>query len=159
MKISKSFAIAFSIAAGLGGNVFAASGEVDVTTCQGGEMQAVALTPKQSVGTFKLLGTLRAVPAGSLFDMMSSQCFGAWSLLDGSFSNWGHCEYVDAAGDKVLVRFTRINSDKGQYEFLGGTGKFSGLTGTGDYRATRFPQIPGAFNVCTEAKWRYSLPN
>lgn len=159
MITSKYFAIAIGIAAGLGGNVFAASGEVDVTICQGGDMQAIAHTPKQSVGTYRLLGTLRTVPAGSLFDMMSSQCFGAWSNLDGSFSNWGHCEYVDASGDKVLLRFTRMNSENGRYEFLGGTGKFTGLTGTNDYRATRFPQIPGAFNVCTESKWRYSLPN
>lgn len=143
----------------VGGSVFAASGEVDVDACQSGDMLTLSHAPGQSVGTFKLLGTVRTVPAGGLFDMMSGQCFGAWSMLDGSYSNWGHCEYVGAAGDKALLRFTRVDSDKGRYEFIGGTGKFSGLTGTGDYKATRFPQIPGALNVCTAAKWHYSLPN
>jgi hypothetical protein len=151
--------IAIGIGFGLGGSVLAASGEVEVEACQAGDMQSLAHTPNRSVGTYKLLGTVRTVPAGGVFDMMSSQCLGAWSTIDGSFSNWGHCEYVGPTGDKVLLRFTRMNSDQGRYEFIGGTGKFSGLTGTGEYKATRFPQFPGVMNVCTQAKWRYSLPN
>jgi hypothetical protein len=158
MKAS-SFAIAIGMGFALGGSVLAASGEVEVEACNSGEMQSLAHTPSQSVGTFKLFGRVRTMPAGGVFDMMSSQCFGAWSAIDGSFSTWGHCEYVGSGGDKVLLRFTRMSGEKGRYEFIGGTGKFSGLTGTAEYTAVRVPQIPGALNVCTEAKWRYSLPN
>ena len=158
MRIS-SVAIALCLSIGPGSSVLAATGEIDVEVCLGGDMQTLIHTPRQSVGTFKLLGTLRSVPAGGVFDMMSSQCFGAFSVIDGSYSSWGHCEYVNSTGDKVLLRFIRMDSQNGHYEFLGGTGRFSGLTGAADYRATRFPQIPGALNVCTEAKWHYSLPN
>ena len=90
---------------------------------------------------------------------MSSECLGASRLVDGKPTVWGHCEWSDKDGDKVLLHFSRWEGLAGKFNVLHGTGKFSGLRGTRDYSITAFPSIAGARVLCDEAKLRYTLPD
>jgi hypothetical protein len=141
------------------GAVLAKSGEVSIIQCSGGEVQNIATDPQHSFGTYKTYGTVRTDPAGSLFDMMSTQCLGASRLVDGKPSVWGHCEWTDKEGDKVLLHFVRSEGLAGKFTVVHGTGKYSGIRGTRDYQITPFPPLAGARVVCDEGKLRYALPD
>ena len=52
--------------------VFAKSGEVGITQCTGSKVQTAETTPQVSFGMGEAYGTVRADPAGGLFDMMTS---------------------------------------------------------------------------------------
>ena len=147
------------LAAASSGVALAKPGEVTTTHCFGGEVQNVATSQQYSFGVGKAYGTVRTNPMGGLFDMMSTQCLGASGLAEGKPSLWGHCEWTDKDGDKVLLRYSRSDSLIGKMEIIHGTGKFSGIRGTRDYQVTVFPAIPGARAGCDEGKLRYALPD
>jgi hypothetical protein len=148
-----------SLATASAGLAMAKSGEVTTIACLGGEAQTVSTSPQHSFGTLKLYGTIRTNPPGGLFDMMSSQTLGAWSSVEGKPSVWGHGEWVDKDGDKVLFRFSRLESLAGKAKIIHGTGKFSGLRGSAECQTTPFPSIPGVRTSCSEGKWRYTQPD
>jgi hypothetical protein len=137
----------------------AKSGEVGITQCTGAETQNVETTPQVSFGMGQAYGTVRADPAGGLFDMMTSHCLGAGRVVDGKPSVWGHCEWTDKDGDKVLLHYARSEGLTGRYTVVHGTGKYSGIAGTRDYKITPFPAVPGGRAVCDEGKLRYTLPD
>ena len=138
---------------------FAKSGEVSIIQCGGGEGQIIATDPQHSFGTYRAYTTVRTDPAGGMFDMMSGQCLGASRLIDGKPSVWGHCEWTDKDGDKVMLHFLRSEGLAGKFDVVHGTGKYSGIRGSRDYRITPFPPITGGRVVCDEGKLRYTLPD
>ncbi len=75
--------------------------------------------------------------------MMSSHCLGAARAVDRKPFVWGHCEWTDKDGDKVLLHYVRSEGLTGKYTVIHGTGKYSGITGTRDYKITPFPVVPG----------------
>jgi hypothetical protein len=137
----------------------AKSGEVYIIQCTGSEMQNVETSPQISFNVGRAWGTVRADPPGGLFDMMTSHCLGAARVVDGKPSLWGHCEWTDKDGDKVLMHYMRTDTVAGRYTVVGGTGKYSGVAGTRDYKVTPFPAVPGGRAVCDEGKLRYTLPD
>lgn len=139
--------------------VLARSGEVNITQCAGAKVQAVETSPQVSFNVGEAWGTVRAEPAGGLFDMMTTHCLGAARVVDGKPSLWGHCEWTDRDGDKVLMQYIRSDAVAGKYTAVAGTGKYSGITGTRDYKVTAFPPVAGGRAVCDEGKLRYTLPD
>jgi hypothetical protein len=94
-----------------------------------------------------------------MFDMMTGQCLGASRLADGKPSVWGHCEWTDKNGDKVLLHFARAEGLSGNFHVIQGTGRYKGITGDRDYQVTPFPAITGGRAVCDKGKLRYTLPD
>lgn len=144
------FACAFSASA--------KSGEVAITQCSGAESRTVTVDGKVNFGIGNSVGTIRSTPAGTMFDMMTSRCLGAFRIVDGKPALWGHCEWVDKDGDKVVNQFERNDSTGGMYTILHGTGKFAGIRGTREYKVTAFPAIPDGRAVCDDGVLRYELP-
>jgi hypothetical protein len=137
----------------------ARSGEVYIIQCTGNEIRTVETSPQISFNLGKGWGTVRTDPSGGLFDMMTSHCLGAARVVDGKPSLWGHCEWTDRDGDKVLMHYLRSDPVVGKYTVVAGTGKYSGITGTRDYKVTPFPAVPGGRAVCDEGRLRYTLPD
>jgi hypothetical protein len=152
-------AVVLALAVSCTSGALAKSGEVSVIHCVAGQVQNTATTPAHSFGIYNVYGTVRTDAAGGLFDLMSSECLGASRFVDGKPSVWGHCEWTDKDGDKVLLHFSRLEGLAGTFNVLHGTGKYSGLRGTRNYLATPFPSIAGARVVCDEGKLRYTLPD
>lgn len=151
--------VALSLAATWAGIAMAKSGEVSIIQCSGGEVQNVVNSPQHSFGTGKTYGTVRTDPAGGLFDMMTTQCMGAYVVVDGKPSAWGHCEWLDKDGDKVLLHYARSEGLAGKFNVVHGTGKYAGLSGTRDYKIIPFPAVPGIRTVCDEGKLQYTMPD
>ena len=140
------------------GSAQARSDEAGITQCTGSKNQTVETTPQVSFAIGEAYGTVRASPESSIFDMMTSHCLGASRVVDGKPFVWGHCEWTDKDGDKVLLEYARSQGLSGKYTVVYGTGKFSGITGTRDYRITPFPTVQGGRAVCDEGTLRYTLP-
>jgi len=61
-----------------------------------------------------------------------SNCFAVGYFTDQPEHQAGMCTIVDADGDKILQRFHRSDLI-GEIEFINGTGKYSGISGNGQY--------------------------
>jgi len=138
----------------------AKSGSYDLTNCYAGTSRAIVHAKGQIAFSYVMTGVARANKPGGVFDMMSFQCVGVAAILKGKSSNTGWCEYIDAAGDKILGHGGRSGTPTGQWEFVNGTGKFTGITGGGPYKVQGpFPMVRrGHFQGCNTATGNYKLP-
>ena len=71
---------------------------------------------------------------------LSGSCFGAVLAEAGAISGSGNCHYSDVDGDMTAVAWTATGMDEagrtmGTWELLGGTGKWDGASGGGDFNA------------------------
>ena len=122
----------------------------------GGEiLSSIEIAPQQSITTVKYSGMAKAVPTGGIFDQQGVACHATISTVGGPPVAITHCVYVDKDGDKYVIR----SLSAGKAESLGGTGKFTGMKGSGEFKVTRFPAIPGTVNVCVDGTFKYTLPD
>ena len=104
---------------------------------------------------------------GKLLHNMAGRCTGA-PVIDNSaktLENHGYCDYVDADGDHVYEKYDYPLQPQGVSleatgEWLGGTGKFAGLSGTIQIHSRRLNSlVEGATQVVGEKVGRYSFQN
>ena len=96
--------------------------------------------------------------ANGFIDRTSVECPGVNDIVDGlSIGNHGYCIVTDKDGDKAFVVWkgedTRPNVGGGDFQWTGGTGKYSGIKGNNTYRYTGIGQTP-AYSVVWEGNWR-----
>lgn len=70
----------------------AKSGEVTILHCSGSESRTITEDAQHAFGIGNSIGTVRSNPPGGMFDVMTSRCLGAFRVVDGKPSLWGHCE-------------------------------------------------------------------
>jgi hypothetical protein len=96
--------------------------------------------------------------AGGFMDKSSVRCPGVNDIVNGvSIGNHGYCIVTDKAGDKAFMvwkgRDTQPNVGGGDFQWIGGTGKFAGIKGDNTYRYTGIADTPGYWGVW-EGEWR-----
>jgi len=132
-------------------------GAVDTTICWGGPTHIITATPTDRFGTYVVTGGTRA--ADKTFDSMSLECIGTFEARSGGSQHKGYCVYQDASGDKF--HGTDSFTPQGYaWEFLGGTGKFQGISGTGKVeRLGAMPSVrQGTMQGCRRLVGNYKLP-
>ncbi|WP_342109193.1 hypothetical protein [Methylobacterium sp. SI9] len=102
---------------------------------------------------------------GKLLHNMAGRCTSAPVIDNGAktLENHGYCDYVDADGDHVFEKWdyprqplAAVNEGTGQW--IGGTGKFAGLSGTMTIRSRRLNTLTeGAVQVVGEKLGSYSF--
>ena len=133
-------------------------GKYDHQTCYVGPHYVIAHSKDHMAGSYAVTGGSLA-PAGDPFYAVSGVCYGAWTLLRGEYSESGACEFVDAAGDKFMGVYSRRNQDPGNWQMAGGTGKFSGISGSGNFTpGNALPQPAGQVVACNReiGNWQLS---
>ena len=104
---------------------------------------------------------------GKLLHNMAGRCTSA-PLIDNTaktVENHGYCDYVDADGDHVFEKWDYPvqplgAANEGTGEWIGGTGKFAGLSGTMKIRSRRLNTLTdGAVQVVGEKLGSYSFTN
>jgi hypothetical protein len=93
-------------------------------------------------GIFVMTGVLRTEAPDSGFDKSFVRCVGERALLSGKYASTGTCTQIAADGDMVFSRF-----QVGQSTFVGGTGKFKGITGVSALTAERIYQGKNDFAI------------
>ena len=91
--------------------------------------------PNLNVG----MGIIRNETGGGPFDKSFLRCIGQDTLAAGTYLTYGSCTETDIAGDKIFITY---NAES--FTFVGGTGKYKGITGGGTSKSETV--IQGAKN-------------
>ncbi|MFO1037688.1 MAG: hypothetical protein U1E45_12640 [Geminicoccaceae bacterium] len=93
------------------------------------------------------IGIVGNVP-GSLLDHMAGRCMmaGPSNSKTGAYKLSGRCTYTDADGDMIFAEDEEVGPSatetaKGSAKFLGGTGKYAGITGGYEFTDDYFGQL------------------
>ncbi len=96
--------------------------------------------------------------ANGFIDKSSVVCPGVNDIVNGlSLGNHGYCIVTDKDGDKAFYvwkgKDTSPNVGGGDFQWTGGTGKYSGIKGNNTYHYTGIGTAP-AFAVVWEGEWQ-----
>lgn len=84
----------------------------------------------RTAGMYELIGVHRN---DSGADDMGLRCLGAYEIGGaGIVQDHGACIYADHAGDQIMTMY-EDNGNNGTETLVAGTGKFAGISGTGEY--------------------------
>jgi hypothetical protein len=126
----------------------AREGSYQSSACYFGPSYVIQHSKEQMAGSYAATGIAVAPPADPFHDT-AAQCYGSWTLVDGEYADQGSCEYTDPSGDRFFGVYRRKNQELGQWRVTGGTGKFAGMIGTGNWEAiTRAKAPDGQLLLC-----------
>lgn len=115
--------------------------------------------------TYEVLGVTMNDAGQGFLHNVSSRCVGGLSVVKGQYDDeQGMCVLVDGDGDQAFVRYSggsgRLGAvAKGKSIYVGGTGKYTGLTGTLEWTRTALrPTMPGTTHTVMKATFAYKLP-
>lgn len=96
--------------------------------------------------------------ANGFLDKSSVECPGVNDIVNGlSMGNHGYCIVTDKDGDKAFQvwkgKDTSPNVGAGDFQWTGGTGKYSGIKGNGTYRYTGIGTT-STYSVVWEGAWQ-----
>lgn len=119
------------------GNMFDSTGEI----ANKDSTQMIPIDDNQVVIKSDNQGTITTVDPNNPINGATGGCSGTMLLSMGKLTGGGYCTYEDADGDTSIVSFTSAGmNDKGgnsgTWMMVGGTGKYMGATGGGDFSAT-----------------------
>ena len=92
-----------------------------------------------------------------MFDNMGARCFSLSETVSGVISAHGDCAQTDKNGDQIYSSF-EIKGAAGTLTFVGGTGKYSGITGTGDFTRQVIRSPDGRLMSLVREKANWTLP-
>lgn len=87
--------------------------------------------------TFEENGTLTNNAGGEMFDNFAVHCFVRSETAVGKTIFVGVCTDADTGGDQIFRIFEGALPGGGRDEVVGGTGKFAGIAGTGEWSNTK----------------------
>jgi hypothetical protein len=128
--------------------------------CYVGDTTLMEASKESQFGSFHLSGLTLGATEGTLLDGSTFECLFQVSIDATSRNGNGVCVIVDADGDKTSQNYAGVNG-AGKWNFIGGTGKYAGITGGGDYKPSRkFPAMmqQGKRGGCNNITGTYKLP-
>lgn len=133
--------------------VFSAEVKTDGQTCYTGSINLIQHADGILSASYAVVGSSPGTE-GSPFRMMSARCLGAFSNVNGAHDENGSCEFVDTAGDKYFLVYSRKGDPakaEGTWRVVHGTGKFADMSGGGGWMPIgNFPPsgMPNTINGC-----------
>jgi hypothetical protein len=89
-----------------------------------------------SVTNYEVYGVSRNDDGGVPFNEMAIHCMGSSLTANGEITSRGLCIQVDKGGDQIFINYENTGHVGGEYKatehFVGGTGKYLGITGQAD---------------------------
>ena len=117
---------------------FPKAGQAEYDTYYVFENLAKIATDAGTGGIDEFTGITRNVKGDGPFNDMAVHCLGHWTAIGDKFDFRGSCAETDAAGDTVFTTF-----DNDNHYIVGGTGKYTGITGTVPYTAVHLADTIG----------------
>lgn len=96
--------------------------------------------------SYELHGVARNDAGGPMFERFGQRCLGWLEIVaNEGRDDRGTCTFTDRDGDNIFTTYSGKGDakgveERGNYEVVGGTGKFTGITGAGDFNFQ--PNIP-----------------
>jgi len=90
----------------------------------------------------------------------TNHCAGNILVVQGKASSHGECLWTDSDGDTFIGTFADDAGKPGTWTFVGGTGKWKGVSGGGAYQyvSSSKPRPDGTGEGCTSHSGKYLLP-
>jgi hypothetical protein len=134
-------------------------GNYDVIACWSATSNSIAPVKDIAAMSYEMLGTVVSMIPGGLGDQSSFRCVGMDTQISGRRSGGNLCEVTDPDGDKRISAFQILPDGKVTRDFLGGTGKYEGMTQTTS--VALLPPMkdakPGTFQGCNRQSGSYKL--
>ena len=86
-------------------------------------------------------------------------CVGYRRVIQGKATALGACRWTDSTGDTFAGEYRILPDEPSLWTFLGGTGKWKGVQGTGTFKFASMgkPAADGTTQYCTEHQGSYTL--
>jgi hypothetical protein len=109
---------------------------------------------ERTVTTYDSSGITRNESGGTVFNNMGTRCLGMREVVGSDALNRGSCIDSDADGDQIFSTY-EAKGPKGTHVFVGGTGKYTGFSGTADYtsQSIKGPDGRSMTLVLHTSKW------
>jgi hypothetical protein len=135
-------------------------GPVNWVGCYVGDMTLMEASKESQFGSFHVSGLTLGSSEGTLLDGSTFECIIQLNIDASGRNASGVCVTVDQDGDKNSQNYTGVNG-AGKWNFIGGTGKYAGITGGGEFKPSRkFPAMmqQGKRGGCNSITGTYKLP-
>ena len=110
--------------------------------------------PDHSLMLFECDGAVVNAEGKAFLDKARYQLVG---LVDSAVGGHGYKTFTEADGSKVFAKYTvteaKLPDILGKFEFTGGTGKYTGITGSGDFHVvmlsdvTQYDELHGHYTI------------
>lgn len=151
--------IFFSSSAFADGHGLPKSGTISwVTGWQFNMMPVEGQSGDWSLGVGNAVGAMFNTNGSGPFHAGRAMCVATWVVNSEGATNKGNCYFGDQDGDRVFTSFTGdLSVNAGINTIIGGTGKYTGITGSGPWECDAgVPGDNGGFN-CRQSL-NYKLP-
>jgi hypothetical protein len=111
---------------------------------------------ERAVSIYESAGITRNDAGEGPFDDMGTRCLGMREMSGSDVVNRGSCIDTDKDGDQVFSTY-EADAKRGRHVFVGGTGKYRGITGSAEYTFQSMKVPEGArpmVLVPHKATWR-----
>jgi hypothetical protein len=93
----------------------------------------------RTLGTYEVSGIHQNVQGDATTDM-GMRCLGIYDDAGKARTReHGACTFTDNDGDRIMATYERTTADGGIESLVAGTGKFTGISGTGEWTVLKFP--------------------
>jgi hypothetical protein len=92
----------------------------------------------RTLGTYEVGGVHQNVQGDATTDM-GMRCLGIYDAAGQAREEHGACTFTDNDGDKIMSTYERKTAEGGTETLVAGTGKFVGISGTGEWTVLKFP--------------------
>ena len=158
----KLIASSAAIAAAMLVGVAAQAGETQYggTFCSHLKATTLQANPDVTALNFETWGIQTPDSAFKPWSNATNHCAGNMVVMQGKSAARGECLWTDADGDTFIGSFVdEPGKPSGVWTFLGGTGKWKGVSGSGTYQYVSSSQrADGTGEGCTTHSGTYTLP-
>jgi hypothetical protein len=137
----------------------AAETDYKFTWCGLGKNAMLTASPDLTIMTGELRGMVTPESGFKPLENMAVRCMGYQRIMQGKLAGSGACVMTNPAGDTLIGESTDAPDKPSVWTFLGGTGKFQGISGSGTYQMTAMskPTADGTFEFCLTPTGKYTL--
>ena len=92
----------------------------------------------RTLGTYEVSGVHQNAQGDATSDM-AMRCLGIYDDAGKAREEHGACTFTDNDGDEIMATYERKTAEGGIETLVAGTGKFAGISGTGEWTVLKFP--------------------
>ncbi len=159
-KLLLTSALAALVASVLATSALAGETDYGGTFCGHWKSMMVQASPEVSAFNTEFWGVQTPDSGFKLWANATNHCMENDIIIQGKMSAHGECLWTDADGDTFIGTYVDEPGKPGVWTFLGGTGKWKGVTGGGTYQhvSSSKPRPDGTGEGCTTHSGKYTLP-
>jgi len=111
----------------------------------------------RTIRSYESAGVSRNDNGGPMFNDRGVRCVGTVEIAGNQSTNRGACVDTDKDGDEIFSNY-EAKGMAGSHTFVGGTGKYAGMTGTAEYTAEPVKSPDGRPLSIVRHKASWKLP-